>query len=104
MIAFRPQLFMGHVHELPAKALAPVVRVGGHGVDIGLLLPGIFAVQPVQGGGDLSFFRQIQAPLRGVGGPEKQVDKFDFSQDSESFIRPLSWVLRQEITRYIAGV
>ncbi len=35
---------------------------------------------------------------------ETQVDKFDFLQDGVLFVRPLGWALRQEITRYIAGV
>lgn len=46
----------------------------------------------------------LQMIYRCLQALEKQVDKFDFSQDRESFIRPLGWVLRQEITRYIAGV
>lgn len=33
---------------------------------------------------------------------EKVVDRFDFSQDSESFGHHLSWALRQTAAAYIA--
>ena len=46
----------------------------------------------------------LQMIYRCLQALENQVDKFDFFQDRESFIHLLSWVLRQEITRYIAGI
>ena len=46
---------------------------------------------------------KLSLALYCISGLEKDVDSFDFMQDSESFAHRLSWVLRQTTVAYIAG-
>ena len=64
---------MGICQQPAAQPPAPVVRVGGNGVDVCLFLALKRTVQPVQSGGDDSFLRQIQTPIGRIGRFEKQV-------------------------------